>query len=333
MAMGVARRDRRRPPGPRLLPAIDREVREARHRGDHRAALEMLNESQARFDALASNLPGMLFHLRRDAEGGYRFLFVSEGCQKLFGFKQQHLLASADKLFDAFDAEKRRSLEQALRDSAAAGHIAQLGGTHARPHQAEMDQPAIHAPSLRFGRRRVARHRQQHHREQGKRGRTARLAPAACRAFHPPRGRQGRRARKDLARHPRRTRLDPCLPQDRGGAVGKPSCPKAPSVCATRRTRSRTLLEPGDEHCQPGCARIAPRHTQGIRPARGDRMPGGGLHPAFRDSLSRAMRRRRDRAGPRHFAGPVPHRAGGPDQYRQARPRLAGRDAFAARKR
>jgi hypothetical protein len=41
----------------RLIPAVEREVREARHRADHRAALEMLNESQARFDALASNLP------------------------------------------------------------------------------------------------------------------------------------------------------------------------------------------------------------------------------------------------------------------------------------
>ena len=107
----------------RLIPAIEREVREARHRADHRAALEMLNESQARFDALASNLPGMLFHLRRDSEGGFRFLFVSEGCQKLFGFKQQHLLASAGKLFDAFDADKRKSLEHALLESAAKGTL------------------------------------------------------------------------------------------------------------------------------------------------------------------------------------------------------------------
>lgn len=107
----------------RLIPAVEREVREARHRADHRAALEMLNESQARFDALASNLPGMLFHLRRDAEGGYRFLFVSEGCQKLFGFKQQHLLASASKLFDALDTDKRKSLESALGESAAKGTL------------------------------------------------------------------------------------------------------------------------------------------------------------------------------------------------------------------
>lgn len=120
----------------RLRLAVEREVREARHRADHRAALEMLNESQARFDALASNLPGMLFHLRRDEAGGYRFLFVSEGCQKLFGFKQQHLLASADKLFDAFDAERRKSLETALRDSALQGTLLNWEGcTRGRTRQ------------------------------------------------------------------------------------------------------------------------------------------------------------------------------------------------------
>jgi two-component system sensor histidine kinase UhpB len=120
----------------RLIPAIEREVREARHRADHRAALEMLNESQARFDALASNLPGMLFHLRRDAEGGYRFLFVSEGCQKLFGFKQQHLLASASKLFDALETDKRKSLESALGESAAKGTLLNWEGyTRGRSRQ------------------------------------------------------------------------------------------------------------------------------------------------------------------------------------------------------
>jgi len=120
----------------RLIPAVEREVREARHRADHRVALEMLNESQARFDALASNLPGMLFQLRRDAEGGFRFLFVSEGCQKLFGFKQQHLLASADRLFDAFDVDKRKSLETALYESAAKGTLLNWEGhTRGRSRQ------------------------------------------------------------------------------------------------------------------------------------------------------------------------------------------------------
>jgi len=107
----------------RLIPAVDREIREARHRADHRAALDMLNASEARFRALASNLPGMLFQLRRDADATYRFLYVSEGCQKLFGFKQQELLANAGRLFDAFGAEERQNLEQALLGSAANGAL------------------------------------------------------------------------------------------------------------------------------------------------------------------------------------------------------------------
>ena len=105
----------------RLAPAIEREVREARHRADHRAALEMLKDSEARFRTLASNLPGMVFHLQRDAEGDYRFVFVSEGCYKLFGVKQHEILGTAQRFFDAFEAEDRRGIKEALQNSTATG--------------------------------------------------------------------------------------------------------------------------------------------------------------------------------------------------------------------
>ncbi len=104
----------------RLVPAGEREVREARHRADHRAALEMLKDSEARFRSLAGSLPGMVFHLRRERDGDYRFQYVSEGCQRLFGIKQPDLLASPKKFFDAIELEDRRRLEAALTDSAAA---------------------------------------------------------------------------------------------------------------------------------------------------------------------------------------------------------------------
>ncbi|MDP2808977.1 MAG: histidine kinase [Rhodocyclaceae bacterium] len=105
----------------RLAPAVEREVREARHRADHRAALEMLKDSEARFRALAGSLPGMVFHLQRNAGGDYRFLYVSEGCQRLFGIKQHEILASPRKLLDTIEPEDRRSLEAALAESAATG--------------------------------------------------------------------------------------------------------------------------------------------------------------------------------------------------------------------
>ncbi|MDD5250743.1 MAG: histidine kinase [Rhodocyclaceae bacterium] len=105
----------------RLVPAVEREVREARHRADHRAALEMLKDSEARFRTLASNLPGMVFHLQREPMGNYRFVFVSDGCHKIFGIKQHEMLNSARRFFDAFEAEDCRSLVAALQDSAASG--------------------------------------------------------------------------------------------------------------------------------------------------------------------------------------------------------------------
>lgn len=103
----------------RLVPAVEREIRDARHRADHRAALEMLRESEARFRALASNLPGMVFQLQREPDGGLRFLYVSEGCHKLFGLKQHELLAKPKRFLDAIDAADRDSLLQAIEESAA----------------------------------------------------------------------------------------------------------------------------------------------------------------------------------------------------------------------
>lgn len=102
----------------RLVPALEREMREARHRADHRAALEMLRESENRFRAVAGNIPGMAFLLARAADGD-RFLYVSEGGHKLLGLKPHGLLASFDLFVDAIDPEDRACLMAALNDSAA----------------------------------------------------------------------------------------------------------------------------------------------------------------------------------------------------------------------
>ena len=103
----------------RLVPAIEREVRDARHRADHRAALEMLKESEARFRALASNLPGMVFQLQIESNSGLRFVYVSEGCFQLFGLKQHELLGSPQSFLGAIDTADRAALERTLEESAA----------------------------------------------------------------------------------------------------------------------------------------------------------------------------------------------------------------------
>jgi len=105
----------------RLVPAVERELREARHRADHRATLAMVHESEARFRGLAESLPGMVFHLQRDAGGDYRFLYVSEGSQRLIGIKPHELLATPRKFFEAFDGDDRHALDAALAHSATSG--------------------------------------------------------------------------------------------------------------------------------------------------------------------------------------------------------------------
>lgn len=105
----------------RLAPAVAREAREAGHRADHRAALEMLHDSEARFRALASNLPGLVFNLQRNAGGDYRFLYVSEGSVRLLGITQHELRGTAQRFFDTFPAEDRRNLLEALEESARSG--------------------------------------------------------------------------------------------------------------------------------------------------------------------------------------------------------------------
>lgn len=106
----------------RLAPAVEREIREAGHRADHRAALEMLHDSEARFRALASNLPGLVFNLQRETSGKYRFLYVSEGSIRLLGLKQHELRGAAQRFFDALFVEDRKLLLAALEESAHSGN-------------------------------------------------------------------------------------------------------------------------------------------------------------------------------------------------------------------
>jgi PAS domain S-box-containing protein len=119
----------------RLAPTIVRETAETRERADHRAALAMLDESEARLRALASNIPGMVFQLQRDAKGIDQFLFVSEGCGPLLGLRQHELFASPRRFFLRFLAEDRPGLERALAESIAGtplyweGRIRRDGGS------------------------------------------------------------------------------------------------------------------------------------------------------------------------------------------------------------
>lgn len=123
-----------------LLPAIQREVRYARHRADHRAdhraALAMLRESEARFRALAANLPGMVFELQRLPGHTLRFVYVNDGAIKLLGLTPAELMSAPHRFMAALEPNDRHSLEQAFDDSLSTGTTLNWEGRlHKRLHK------------------------------------------------------------------------------------------------------------------------------------------------------------------------------------------------------
>lgn len=105
----------------RLAPAVEREINEASQRADHRAALAMLHDSEARLRSLTSNLPGLVFNLQREPDGGYHFQYVGEGSLRLLGLKHHELRGPAQRFFDALHPEDRIRLLDVLEISAQTG--------------------------------------------------------------------------------------------------------------------------------------------------------------------------------------------------------------------
>jgi PAS domain S-box-containing protein len=102
----------------RLVPAVEREIREARHRAERRAALEAVQENEARFRTLVSNIPGMVFQMVRRADGRLNFLYVSEGCAALLGTRPEALIADSSTFFDAVAMGERPLLDATIAASA-----------------------------------------------------------------------------------------------------------------------------------------------------------------------------------------------------------------------
>jgi PAS domain S-box-containing protein len=96
----------------RLIPAVERELREARNRAERRAALDAVRENEARLRALATNIPGMVFQMARDPEGLVRFLYVSEGATPVLGVRSGELMREPWRFLDMMpDPDRRRFLE------------------------------------------------------------------------------------------------------------------------------------------------------------------------------------------------------------------------------
>ena len=105
----------------RLIPAVERELREAENRRERRGALRAQKESEARLQAVAASTPGVFFQLQRRRDTGLNFLYASEATDMLLGMSPQALCADGTLFETRLLPDDRASLTAALDEIAQSG--------------------------------------------------------------------------------------------------------------------------------------------------------------------------------------------------------------------
>ncbi len=93
----------------RIGPAIERCLRENEMRRAHTRISAALAASEARFEALTSSLPVVVFQTLLQADGRVSLVFVSEGSRAVLGLEPEQLKADPGTLIDMILPEDRES--------------------------------------------------------------------------------------------------------------------------------------------------------------------------------------------------------------------------------
>ena len=102
----------------RLIPAIERELRESGVRRTVRQAQRELQENEARLHALVSNVPGVVLQLLREWHGGYVFPYVSYGSMSLLELSPRQLHDDAKLFFNLIVDGGGADLQRRIAESA-----------------------------------------------------------------------------------------------------------------------------------------------------------------------------------------------------------------------
>ncbi|MYN30393.1 sensor histidine kinase [Duganella levis] len=87
---------------------------------DSLALVAELEQVRARFAAIVSNTPGLVYQFVLHADGQVSFPYLSDGCQALLGLTTAELHATPQRFLDLILPEDRQSYQDAMRASAAA---------------------------------------------------------------------------------------------------------------------------------------------------------------------------------------------------------------------
>lgn len=102
----------------RLIPAIERELRDSVVRRNGRQAQRELEENEARFRAIVSNVPGVVFQLQRDGKGSSRFSYVSDGSNQLLELTPEQMQDDASMFYELVLEGGDATLRKRIAESA-----------------------------------------------------------------------------------------------------------------------------------------------------------------------------------------------------------------------
>ena len=102
----------------RLGPVIRKCAQELKSIQENRVTQLNLQKSEARFRAIASNLPGLVFQFLKKPDKSIAFPFVSEGVLMLLGLTIEELTIHPDLFYQMILPEDQHSYNDQMRASA-----------------------------------------------------------------------------------------------------------------------------------------------------------------------------------------------------------------------
>lgn len=102
----------------RLVPAVERSLRDAQTRREREQAIQAMRASEARLNTIAAHLPGVVFQEILDTEGGANMVYVSEGCRAVFGLEPDTLMERQNAIPEMILPEDRAAFIMARAESA-----------------------------------------------------------------------------------------------------------------------------------------------------------------------------------------------------------------------
>jgi PAS domain S-box-containing protein len=103
-----------------------------------KTAEEALHASEARYERMAANVPGMVYQLRLEPDGRFTYPFVSRGCQEIYGLEPAALEADALLGMNMIHADDRAGFDASLLASAKSLRAWNWQGRIVRPDNGEI---------------------------------------------------------------------------------------------------------------------------------------------------------------------------------------------------